>query len=78
MKIKIFTLVILLLLGFGASAQVNGGFTDDFSDGDFTENPQWTGETTKFQVNGGELQLNDSEASTAMLSTECHAIDGAE
>ena len=78
MKIKIFTLVILLLLGFGASAQVNGGFTDDFSDGDFTANPQWTGETTKFQVNGGELQLNDSEASTAMLSTECHAIDGAE
>jgi hypothetical protein len=43
MKIKIFTLVILLLLGFGASAQVNGGFTDDFSDGDFTANPQWTG-----------------------------------
>lgn len=78
MKIKIFTLVILLLLGFGASAQVNGGFTDDFSDGDFTADPQWTGETTKFQVNGGELQLNDSEASTAMLSTECHAIDGAE
>lgn len=78
MKIKIFTLVILLLLGFGASAQVNGGFADDFSDGDFTANPQWTGETTKFQVNGGELQLNDSEASTAMLSTECHAIDGAE
>ena len=78
MKIKIFTLVILLLLGLGALAQVNGGFTDDFSDGDFTANPQWTGETTKFQVNGGELQLNDSEASTAMLSTECHAIDGAE
>lgn len=78
MKFKIFTLVILLLFGFGASAQVNGGFTDDFSDGDFTANPQWTGETTKFQVNGGELQLNDSEASTAMLSTECHAIDGAE
>ena len=78
MKIKIFTLVIMLLLGLGALAQVNGGFTDDFSDGDFTANPQWTGETTKFQVNGGELQLNDSEASTAMLSTECRAIDDAE
>ena len=78
MKFKIFTLVIMLLLGLGALAQVNGGFTDDFSDGDFTANPQWTGETTKFQVNGGELQLNDSEASTAMLSTECRAIDGAE
>ena len=78
MKFKIFTLVIMLLLGLGASAQVNGGFTDDFSDGDFTANPQWTGETTKFQINGEELQLNDSEASTAMLSTECRAIDDAE
>ncbi|MBQ3991195.1 MAG: lamin tail domain-containing protein, partial [Bacteroidales bacterium] len=78
MKFKIFTLVIMSLLGLGAFAQVNGGFTDDFSDGDFTVNPQWTGETAKFQVNGGELQLNDSEASTAMLSTECRAIDGAE
>ncbi|MBQ2077048.1 MAG: hypothetical protein II471_05985, partial [Bacteroidales bacterium] len=77
MKFKIFTLVIMSLLGLGAFAQVNGGFTDDFSDGDFTANPQWAGETAKFQVNGGELQLNDSEASTAMLSTECHAIDGA-
>ncbi|MBQ5457927.1 MAG: lamin tail domain-containing protein, partial [Bacteroidales bacterium] len=78
MKIKIFTLVIMLLLSLGAFAQDNGGFTDDFSDGDFTANPQWAGETAKFHVNGGELQLNDSEASTAMLSTECHAIDGAE
>ena len=78
MYFKIFAFAILLFSVSLANAQVNGGFTDDFSDGDFTANPQWTGETTKFQVNGGELQLNDSEASTAMLSTECHAIDGAE
>lgn len=78
MKFKIFAFAILLFSVSLANAQVNGGFTDDFSDGDFTANPQWAGETAKFQVNGGELQLNDSEASTAMLSTECHAIDGAE
>ena len=82
MKIKIFTLVIMLLLSLGAFAQVNGGFTDDFSDGDFTANPQWTGETTKFRVNEDmELQLNDVDAtgnSTAMLSTASRAIDNAE
>ncbi len=76
---KIFLIVVILItVSLPLMSQVDGGFTDDFSDGDFTANPQWTGETTKFQVNGGELQLNDSEASTAMLSTECHAIDGAE
>lgn len=82
MKIKIFTLVIMLLLGLGAFAQVNGGFTDDFSDGDFTANPQWTGETAKFRVNEEmELQLNDVEATTnttAILSTASRAIDNAE
>ena len=82
MKIKIFTLVIILLLSLGAMAQVNGGFTDDFSDGDFTANPQWTGETTKFRVNNDmELQLYDTAAttnSTAMLSTASRAIDNAE
>lgn len=82
MKFKIFTLVIMLLLGLGALAQVNGGFTDDFSDGDFTANPQWIGETAKFRVNEEmELQLNDVEATgntTAMLSTASRAIDNAE
>lgn len=82
MKIKIFTLVIMLLLGLSALAQVDGGFADDFSDGDFTADPQWTGDAAKFRVNEDmELQLNDVDAtgnSTAMLSTVSHAIDNAE
>lgn len=78
MYFKIFAFAALLLSALVTRAQVSGGFTDDFSDGDFTANPQWTGETTKFQVNEGVLQLNDSEASTAMLSTESRAIDNAE
>lgn len=78
MYFKIYAFAVLLLLASVTNAQVDGGFADDFSDGDFSANPQWTGETTKFQVNEGVLQLNDSEASTAMLSTESRAIDNAE
>lgn len=35
-------------------------FTDDFSDGNFSANPVWIGETTKYIVNpAGQLQLNN-------------------
>jgi len=47
-------------------AQVN----DDFSDGDFTKDPTWTGTQEKFKVNKDfRLQLNDTAAGTAYLST---------
>ncbi len=54
-------------------------FTDDFSDGDFTANPAWTGDVNKFLVNGdGQLQLNaPSETGTAYLSTPSTAIKDA-
>lgn len=38
--------------------------TDDFSDGDFTNNPNWLGQTDRFQITNGELQLNDSAPSS--------------
>lgn len=41
--------------------------TDDFSDGNFTDDPSWLGDVDKFTVTNGELQLQDTEAGTAAL-----------
>ncbi len=46
-------------------------FSDNFTDGDFSANPAWTGETTKFEINGSnQLHLNaPAQSDTAYLST---------
>lgn len=69
-----FTFFISLLFCFQAS--LFGQFTDDFTDGNFSANPVWVGETTKFQVDAqNRLQLNDGAAtSSAYLSTSSAAI----
>lgn len=54
MKPIIFFLALLL-----TSANLTAQLVDDFSDGDFTDNPEWFGNTEKFAVTNGELQLND-------------------
>ncbi|MDX2359434.1 MAG: lamin tail domain-containing protein [Crocinitomicaceae bacterium] len=44
--------------------------SDDFTDGDFTTNPAWTGTSADYIVNGSnELQLNSTIASISYLST---------
>ena len=59
------TLLFLLLLPFSLFAQV----TDDFADGDFTQNPTWSGTTDKYIVNSNlQLQLNAEEAGSSYLS----------
>ncbi|MGB0917577.1 MAG: Ig-like domain-containing protein, partial [Flavobacteriales bacterium] len=71
----VFLALFIALLPNAISAQVS----DDFSDNDFTANPAWTGETTKFEVDGNQkLHLNaPSESDTAYLSTPSQAIDDA-
>ncbi len=57
---------ILLILPSVLTAQV----FDDFTDGDFTNNPTWSGTAEKFIVNSNfQLQLNDNEAGNAWLTT---------
>lgn len=51
-----FFLPLLLLFSHVSMAQL----MDDFSDGDFTNNPPWFGLTEKFIVTNGELQLSDT------------------
>lgn len=58
--------LILLLLATAAWSQLS----DDFSDGDFTSSPTWSGDTEKFAVIDQQLQLNDSDAGTAFIYTD--------
>ena len=62
---KSITLVALIVL----SQRVLGQFADNFSDGDFSANPGWSGNASVFTVNASmQLQLNNSVAGTSYLS----------
>ncbi len=53
------------MLPFGSSSQV----VDNFSDGDFTTSPTWSGDAAEFIVNASfQLQLNNSIAADSYLS----------
>ncbi|HET6992643.1 MAG TPA: lamin tail domain-containing protein, partial [Bacteroidia bacterium] len=60
--------IFLLFLGLPAS-DISAQITDNFSDGDFTNTPTWSGDASQYIVNPGfQLQLNSTIADTSSLS----------
>jgi len=73
---RFFTLSLLLTL---FSASVMAQWHDDFSDGDFLLNPQWTGDQSHFMINSsGQLQLNTSQSDTSILVVQSSKIRATE
>ncbi len=71
-KTKVF-IILFLIAPFIGLAQ----FNDDFSDGDFTSNPTWTGNTSDYIVNpSNELQLNGNSENGGIsyISTQSEAM----
>jgi len=63
--VRNFLIIGFLLFNGICIAQI----TDNFSDGDFINNPSWSGDTAKFTVNSSqELQLNSTGADSSYLA----------
>lgn len=61
--------VLAVLSALVITQQTLGQIADNFSDGNFTSNPAWTGTTANYIVNGaGRLQLNAPAAGSSYLS----------
>lgn len=70
-----FSVIILLIL---FNTLVLSQFSDDFSDGDFTNNPTWFGDDANFSVQNNELRLTaPAAADQSYLVTESGAIENA-
>ena len=69
LSVKTFPVCVVLL--FLIKHQIIAQIIDDFTDGNFTMNPSWSGTMDHFVVNGsGQLQLNASAAGVSWLSTD--------
>ena len=54
-----------------------GQVIDDFSDGNFTTSPKWTGDSLSFIIKSEQLQLNETSAGISYLSTISQSINQA-
>ncbi len=73
---RIYLLFLLLsMMPFLVKAQIQ----DDFSDGDFTNNPTWSGTDAQFKINTSDkLQLSSSGSDTSYLSTANSLVNNTE
>jgi len=60
---------ILLVCCAFISCSLFGQVADDFSDGDYTTNPSWSGDNGKFAITDGQLNSLNTGAATYYLST---------
>ncbi len=69
-NLKILLTTILLLASCYGFAQ----FTDDFTDGDFSQNPTWTGDTHLFIIENLKLRLNSSSGNDSTVLVTPSAV----
>lgn len=77
----LFLLVVFLSLFSPLKGQAFVVLQDDFSDGNFSHQPTWIGDTTAFTIiseNGGWLRSNTDSSATHYISTPCAVLDSAE
>jgi hypothetical protein len=68
-------ILTFLCLALSAGAQVS----DSFTDGDFTDDPSWTGDALQFEVNASnQLHLVAASPDTAFLATSSQSLEDAE
>jgi len=71
MRVSTFLLIFFTTFPLLLSAQVS----EEFTDGDFTNNPSWEGDVADFVVNNEILQVNAAAAGNSYLSTPVTIAD---
>jgi len=68
-------IVFIVCISCIAKAQIR----DDFSDGNFTKNPEWTGDTAHFEINSsGQLHLISAASDTSVMYTRNSCVKNTE